>query len=161
MKPKNNRRQTPISSEARLDRPAHLEQHPGTTEAGSAQNHTTRPRMSHRFSDSPEAPRHKASDEPPILRFARGPVPRGLGRALSYRLARGRLGINPITAALTDFSDRMSHPTNASNHSHDVSRTTARYGGVADETGVTSTPCHPGQDGTGVTGCCARHYAHG
>ena len=78
--------------------------------------------MRYRFPDSPEAPRHKASDEVPILRLARGSAPRGIGRAPSYRLARGRLGINPVTAALTDFSDGTSHPTNASNHSRDVSQ---------------------------------------
>ena len=100
--------------------------------------------MRYRFFASPEAPRHKASDEVPILRLARGPTPQGLGRALSYRLARGRLGINPVTAALTNFSDRTSHPTNASNHSRDVSRTAAQYSGVADETGVTSMLCHLG-----------------
>jgi hypothetical protein len=79
--------------------------------------------MRYRFSDSPEAPRRKASDEVPIL-----------------RLTRGRLGINPVASALTDFFDRTSHPTNTSNHSRDVSRTTVRYSGVADEAGVTSMP---------------------
>ena len=90
--------------------------------------------MSHRFSDSSEALRHKASDEHPVTD-------------------------NP-TAALTDFSDGASHPTEAFNHSHNVSRTTAQYSGVIDETEVTSTPCHPRQDGAGVTGRCARHCAH-
>ena len=120
-----------------------------------------RPRTSHRFSDSPEAPRHEASDEVPILRLTRGPAPRDLGRAPSYRLARGQLSINPVTAALTDFSDGTSHPTKAFNHSHNVSHTTARYSRVADETEVTSMPCHPGQDGAGVTGRCAWHCTHG
>ena len=90
--------------------------------------------MRYRFSASPEAPRRKASDEVPILRLARGPTPQGLGRALSYRLARGRLGNDPVPAALTDFSDRTSHPTNTFNHSHDISRMMAQYSGVADET---------------------------
>ena len=121
----------------------------------------TRPRMRYRFSDSPKAPRHKASDEVPILRLARGPVPRGLGRAPNYQIAGGRLGINPVTAALTDFSDRTSHSTNASNHSRDISRTAARYSGAADKMGVISTLCHLTQDEAGVTGCFARHCAHG
>ena len=99
--------------------------------------------MRYQFFDSPETLCHEASDEVPIL-----------------RLARGRLGINPVTSALTNFSDGTSYPTNASNHSRNVSRTTARYSGVADEMGVTSTPCRPGQDGAGVTGRCARHCAH-
>ena len=105
-------------------------------------------------------PARKASDEVPILQFARGPAPRGLGRTLSYRLARGRLGINPITAALTNFPDRMSHPTNVSNHSRNISRLSMKYSGMTDGTGVTSAPCSPGQDGAGVTDRCARHYAH-
>ena len=54
--------------------------YPGSPEAGSAQNHITRPRTRYRFSDSPEAPHRKASDEVSILRLARGPAPRGLGR---------------------------------------------------------------------------------
>ena len=58
-----------------------LNKYPGSPEAGSAQNHTTRPRTRYRFSDSPEAPRQEASDEPPILRLIRGPAPQGLGRA--------------------------------------------------------------------------------
>ena len=116
--------------------------------------------MRYRFSGSSEAPHRKASDEVLILRLARGPEPRGLGRAPGYRLARGRLGINSVTAASTDFPDEMSHPTNTFNHSRDVSRTMARYSGVADETGITSTPCYSRQDGAGVTGRCARHCAH-
>ena len=87
-------------------------------------------------------------------------MPRGLRQALSYRLARGRLGINPVTTALTDFSDETSHPINTFNHSRDVSRMSARYSGVADETGVTSTPCRSRQDGAGVTGRCAWCCAH-
>ena len=86
--------------------------------------HATRPRMRCRFSDSPEASCCKASDKVPIL-----------------RLARGRLGNDPVTAASTDFSDRTSRPTNTFNHSRNVSRTSAQYSGVADGTGVTSTPC--------------------
>jgi len=54
----------------------------------------------------------------------------------------------------------MLHPTNASNHSRDVSRTTAWYNRVADETEVTSTPRYSRQDGAGVTGRCARRCAH-
>ena len=144
----------------------------------SPEAHAARPRTRYQLPASLEAPPRKASDEVPILRlsrgparkasdelpilrFARGPAPRGLGRTLSYRLARGRLGIDPITAALTNFPDRMSHPTNASNHSRNVSRTSTQYSGVADGTEVTSAPCSPGQDGAGVTGRCARHCAHG
>ena len=41
--------------------------YPGSPEADSAQNQTARPRMRFRFSDSPEAPHRKASDEVPIL----------------------------------------------------------------------------------------------
>ena len=73
---------------------------------------------------SPEAPRRKASDEVPIL-----------------RLARGRLGNDPVSAASTGFSCKMSRPINASNLSRNVSRASAQYSGVADRTGVTSTPC--------------------
>ena len=116
--------------------------------------------MRYRFSDSPEAPRRKASDEVPILHLARGPARKASDEVPILRLARGRLGINPVTSALTDFSDRTSHPTNASNHSRDVSRTTARHSGVTDEMGVASTPCRPGQDEAEVTGRCARHCAH-
>ena len=100
----------------------------------SPEAHAARPRTRYQLSASPEAPPHKASDEVPIL-----------------RLARGRLGSHPITAASTG----MSHPTNAANHSRDVSRTTARHSGVTDEVGVASTPCRPGQDRAGVTGRCA------
>jgi len=114
----------------------------GTNSPTRPRPHATRPRTRYRFSDSSDAPHRKASDEVSILRLARGPAPRGLRRAPSYRLARGRLGIKPITTTLTDFSDETSHPTNTFNHSRDVSRTTARYSGVADETGVTSTPCY-------------------
>jgi hypothetical protein len=103
---------------------------------------------------------HEASDKVPILRLARGPARKASDEVPILRLARGRLGNNPVASALTDFSDRTSHPTNASNYSRDVSRTTARYSGVADEMGVTSTPCRPGQDGAGVTSRCARHCAH-
>ena len=91
----------------------------------------------------PEAPRHKASDEVPIL-----------------CLARGRLDNDPVTAASTGFSCKMSRPINASNLSRNVSRASAQYSGVADGTGVTSTPCSQGQDWAGVTGRCARHYTH-
>ena len=144
---------------------------------------TTRP-TSNKYPGSTEAPHRKASDEVPILWLARGPTPQGLGRgtdsptrprpraarprtryrfsdlpglgrAPSYRLARGRLGINPVTAALTDFSDETSHPTNTFNHSHDVSRTSTWYNRVADETKVALTPRYLRQDGAGVAGRCA------
>ena len=129
--------------------------------------------MRYRFSASLEALNHEASDEVPILRLARGParkasdeVPilrlaRGPARKASdevpiLRLARGRLGSYPITTTST----RTSRPTNVTNHSRDVSRTTAQHNGVTDEMGVTSTPCRPGQDEAGVTGHCAQHCAH-
>ena len=73
---------------------------------------------------------------------------------LSLRLARGWLGDNPIASTSTDFPDRMSRSTNATNHSRDVSRTMARHSGATDEMGVASTPCRPGRDGAGVTGRC-------
>ena len=101
-------------------------------------------------------PARKASDEVPILRLTRGPARKASDEVPILRLARGWLGSYPITAASTG----MSRPTNATNHSHDVSRTTARHSGVTDETGVASTPCRPGQDGAGVIGRCARHCAH-
>ena len=81
--------------------------------------------MRYRFFASPEA-----LDEVTILRLARGPM------------LRGCLGISPITAASTNFSGGTSHPTKALNHPTNVSRTMARYSGVADETEVTSTPCY-------------------
>ena len=69
----------PATSEARLDRPAHLEQISGLDRGPTPQGlgrgtdslahprpHTARPRTRYRFSDSPEAPRHEASDEHPV-----------------------------------------------------------------------------------------------
>ena len=79
-------------------------------------------------------PTRKASDELPILRLARGPTHKASDEVPILHLARGWLSNNPIASALTDFSDRTSCPTNAFNHSHDISRTTARYSEVADET---------------------------
>ena len=81
-----------------------------------------------------EAPTRKASDEVSILRLARGPARKASDEVPILRLARGRLGNNPVASALTDSSDRTSHPTNAFNHSRDISRTTARYSEVTDET---------------------------
>ena len=42
---------------------------------------TARP-TSNKYPGSTEAPHHKASDEVPILRLARGPTPQGLGRGI-------------------------------------------------------------------------------
>ena len=125
----------------------------------SPEAHAARPRTRYQLSASPEAPTRKASDEVLILRLARGPARKASDEVPILRLSRGWLGINPV-AALTDFSDRTSHPTEAFNHSHNVRRTTAQCSGVTDETEVTSTPCHPGQDRVGVTGYCAQHCAH-
>ena len=130
----------------------------------SPEAHASRPRTRYQLfaspeAPSPEAPPRKALDEVPILRLARGPARKASDEAPILRLARGRLGINPV-AALTHFSDGTSHPTEAFNHSHNVSRTTTQYSGVTDETEVTSTPGHPGQDGAGVIGRCAWHCAH-
>ena len=96
----------------------------------------------------------KASDEVPILHLARGPACKASDEVPILRLARGRLGDNPVASASTDFPDRTSRPTNATNHSRDVSRTTAQHSGATDEMGVASTPCRPGRDGAGVTGRC-------
>ena len=67
---------------------------------------------------SPEALPRKASDGLPILRFA-----------------RGRLGNNLVASVSTDFSDKTSRPINASNHSRNVSRTSAQHSRVADGMG--------------------------
>ena len=76
----------------------------------------------------------KASDEVPILRLARGPAHKASNEVPILRLARGRLGNNPVASALTDFSDRTSRPTDAFNHSRDISQTMTRYSRVVDET---------------------------
>ena len=91
----------------------------------SPEAHTARPRTRYQLSASPEAPPRKASNEIPILRLARGPARKASDEVPILCLARGRLGINPVVA-LTDFSDGTSHPTEAFNHSHNVSRTTAQ-----------------------------------
>ena len=104
-------------------------------------------------------PCRKASDEVPTLRLARGPTRKASDEVPILCLARGRLDISPAIA-LTELPDEASHPTEALNHSHNVSRTTAQYSGVTDETEVALAPCHPGQDGAGVTGHYARHCAH-
>ena len=90
----------------------------------------------------PEAPPRKASDGLPILRFARGPTHKALDEVPILRLARGRLGNNLVASVPTDFSEKTSCPINTSNHSRNVSRTSAQNSGVADETGVISTPCY-------------------
>ena len=94
-------------------------------------------------------PRRTASDEVPTLRLAEAPSPEAPRRKASdevpiLRLARGRLGNDPVTAASTGFSDKTSHPINASNHSRNISHASAQYNGVADGTGVTSMPCSQG-----------------
>ena len=66
---------------------------------------------------SPEALPRKASDGLPILRFARGPAHKASDEVPILLLARGRLGSYPVTAASTGTS----RPTNATNHSRDVS----------------------------------------
>ena len=48
-----------------------------------------RPRTRYRFSASPEAPRHEALDEVPILRLARGPARKASDEVPILRLARG------------------------------------------------------------------------
>ena len=126
------------------------------------QETTMRPRLILQFA---RGPRRTASDEVPTLRLAEAPSPEAPRRKASdkvpiLRLARGWLGNDPVTAASTGFSNKMSRSINASNHSRDVSRASAQYSGVADGTGVTSTPCSQGQDWAGVTGRCARHYTH-
>ena len=98
---------------------------------------TTRPRPILRFA---RGPRRTASDEVPTLRLAEAPSPEAPRRKASdevpiLRLSRGLLGNDPVTAASTDFSDKTSRPINASNHSRNVSRTTAQYSEVADGTG--------------------------
>ena len=84
---------------------------------------------------SPEALPRKASDGLPILRFARGPAHKASDEVPILRLARGWLGNNLVASVSTDFSDKTSRPINASNHSCNVSHTSAQYSGVADGTG--------------------------
>ena len=98
---------------------------------------------------------HEASNEVPILHLAH----KASDALPILHLARGRLGNNLVASVSTDFSDKTSHPINASKHSRNVSRTSTQYSRVADGTGVTSAPCSPGQDGAGVTGRCA-HDGH-
>ena len=119
------------------------------------------PRGLARFSDSPEAraarPRTRyqlsASPEAPSLEFP--PVRPRTRCRFSASLEAG-------SAATPSLPPRPGcHvQTNATNHSHDVSRTMAQHSIVTDEVGVASTPCRPGQDGAGVTDCCARHCTH-
>ena len=83
-----------------------------------------------RFSDSPEA---RAAT---TLRLAEALSPRKASDGLPIlRFARGRLGTNLIASVSTDFSDKASRPVNAPNHSRNVSRMTAQYHRVTDETG--------------------------
>ena len=110
------------------------------------------PRGLGQFSDSPEARAAKASDEKPtlhlaealprkasdglpILRFTRGPAHKASDEVPILRLARGRLGNNLVASISTDFSDKTSRPINTSNHSRNVSRTSAQHSRVADGTG--------------------------
>ena len=104
----------------------------------------------------------KASDGEPILRLARGPAREASDEVPILRLARGRLGNNPVASASTDLPDRMSCPINATNHSRNISRTTARHSRAADEMGsrISTIPSGTGQERAGVTGRCARYYAH-
>ena len=74
--------------------------------------------MGYQFSDSPEAPRVKPQTK---YRFS--------------KLARGQLGNNLVASVSIDFSDKTSRPINASNHSRNVSRTSAQHSRVADGTG--------------------------
>ena len=84
---------------------------------------------------SPEALPRKASDGLPILRFARGPAHKASDEVPIPRHAQGRVGNVLVASVSTDFYDKTSHPINASNHSRNVSRTTAQYSEVADGTG--------------------------
>ena len=75
-------------------------------------------------------PRRIASDEVPTLRLAEAPSPEALPHKASdglpiLRLARGRLGNNLVSSVSTDFFDTTSCPINTSNHSRNVSRTSA------------------------------------
>jgi len=76
----------------------------------------------------------KALDGEPIPCLARGPTRKSSNEMPILRLARGWLGNNPVTSASTDLPDRASRPINVTNHSRDISQTTARHCGAADET---------------------------
>ena len=97
---------------------------------------------------SPEALPREASDGLPILRFARGPAHKASDETPILRLARGRLGNNLVASVSIDFSDKTSRVQplpQRQPHIGAVQRSGRRDGR---------------QDWAGVTGHCARHYAH-
>ena len=101
----------------------------------------------------------KALDRASIFRLARGPARKASNAVSILRLARDRLGNGPVAFASTDLPDRTSHPINATNHSRDISRTTARHSRAADEMGsrISTIPSGTGQ-GRGYRPLCSILY---